>query len=250
MAEDLLGKVAIVTGAAMGIGQAVALRLAQDGCDLVLVDLDRELLQETERCVEKFGRRALVCPLDISQWTQVGEMVAEAIKVFERIDILVNSAGILGPNVPIWDYGVEDWDRVIGVDLKGTFLMCKGVISQMRKQQNGRIVNLSSIAGKDGNPLMCGYTAAKAGVIAFSRGLALEVVQDGIIVNSIAPAVIEGRISKATTPEQQQLLRAKIPMNRLGKPEEVANLVRFLVSDQCTFSTGACYDISGGRAVY
>jgi 3-oxoacyl-[acyl-carrier protein] reductase len=250
MSAELTGKVAVVTGSAMGIGQAVALRLAKDGCDLVLVDLDKDLMRETAQAVESLGRKALVCPVDIAQWTQVKGMADNAINTFGRIDILVNSAGILGPNVPVWEYSVEDWDRVIGVDLKGTFLMCKAVIGQMRQQKGGRIVNLSSIAGKDGNPLMCGYTAAKAGVIAFTRGLALEVVQDGIVVNSIAPAVIEGRISKATTEEQQKVLRAKIPMNRLGKPEEVANLVRFLVSDECTFSTGACYDISGGRAVY
>jgi len=250
MSAELNGKVAIVTGSAMGIGQAVALRLAADGCDLVLIDLDRELLGETARQVEALGRRVLLCPVDIAQWDQVREMAETVVGTFGRIDILVNSAGILGPNVPVWEYAVEDWDRVISVDLKGTFLMCKAVIEQMRRQRSGRIVNLSSIAGKDGNPLMCGYTAAKAGVIAFSRGLALEVVKDGIVVNSIAPAVIEGRISKATTPEQQQVLRSKIPMDRLGRPEEVASLVRFLVSDQCTFSTGACYDISGGRAVY
>jgi 3-oxoacyl-[acyl-carrier protein] reductase len=120
----------------------------------------------------------------------------------------------------------------------------------MRSQKSGRIVNLASIAGKEGNPLMCGYTSAKAGVIAFTRGLALEVAKEGIVVNSIAPTVIEGRISKETTPEQQKMFRSKIPMNRLGKPEEVANLIRFLVSDECSFSTGCCYDISGGRAVY
>ena len=250
MANGLAGKVAIVTGAAMGIGQTVALQFAQDGCDLILVDLDLALLQETAEAIKKLGRKAVVFPADISQWSEVKGISDVAMNNFQRIDILVNSAGILGPNVPVWEYDVEDWDRVIGVDLKGTFLMCKAVVDQMRKQKSGRIVNLSSIAGKDGNPMMCGYTAAKAGVIGFSRGLALEVVQDGIIVNSIAPAVIAGRISMATTEEQQKVLRSKIPMNRLGKPEEVANLVRFLVSDQCTFSTGACYDISGGRAVY
>lgn len=250
MSTELKGKVAIVTGSAMGIGQAVALRLAKDGCDIVLVDIDKEFMRETAQAVEALGRKVLTCAVDISRWDQVSAMADEAVKTFGRIDILVNSAGILGPNVPLWEYSVEDWDKVIGVDLKGTFLMCKAVIEVMREQKSGRIVNLSSIAGKDGNPMMCGYTAAKAGVIAFSRGLALEVVQDGIIVNSIAPAVIEGRISKATTPEQQKVLRSKIPMDRLGKPEEVASLVKFLVSDECTFSTGACYDISGGRAVY
>jgi 2-dehydro-3-deoxy-L-rhamnonate dehydrogenase (NAD+) len=246
----LTGKVAIVTGAAMGIGQAVALRLAGDGCNIVLVDLEKDLLAETASMVEKLGRKTLIFPIDISDWQQVEAMAKEAVKVFGRIDILVNSAGILGPNVPIWEYPIEAWDRVMSIDLKGTFLLCKAVIGQMRSQKSGRIVNLASIAGKEGNPLMCGYTSAKAGVIAFTRGLALEVAQEGIVVNSIAPTVIEGRISKETTPEQQKVFRSKIPMNRLGKPEEVANLIRFLVSDECSFSTGCCYDISGGRAVY
>lgn len=250
MTADLKGKVALVTGAAMGIGKAVAERLAKDGSDIVLVDLEKELMQETAKAIEDLGRRTLICEGDISDWDQVQGMVDRGVEVFGKIDILVNSAGILGPNVPVWEYAVEDWDRVIGVDLRGTFLMCKAVVGHMRKQKSGRIVNLSSIAGKEGNPMMCAYTAAKAGVIAFTRGLALEVVNDGIIANAIAPTVIEGRISKSFTKEQEEILYAKIPMARLGKTEEVANLVKFLVSDQCSFSTGACYDISGGRAVY
>jgi len=250
MSAEFEGKVAVITGAAMGIGQTVALTLAKEGVDVALVDLDQELLLETQKSVETLGRKAICCPADISNWARVQEVADEVIKEFGRVDILLNSAGILGPNVPVWEYSVDDWDLVMSVDLKGTFLMCKAFVGQMRKQQSGRIVNLSSIAGKDGNPLMCGYTTAKAGVIAFTRGLALEVVRDGILVNSIAPAVIEGRISKATTPKQQEVLKAKIPMNRYGTPQEVANLVKFLVSNACSFSTGCCYDISGGRAVY
>lgn len=250
MGVELEGRVALITGAAMGIGRAAALRLAVDGCDIVLVDLEKSGMLETAREIEGLGRKALICTGDIADWDQVRNMVGESNGTFGRIDILVNSAGILGPNVPIWEYDVDAWDRVVGVDLRGTFLMCKAVIDIMRRQKQGWIVNLSSIAGKDGNPMMCGYTAAKAGIIGFTRGLALEVVQDGIVVNSIAPAVIEGRISKSLTPEQEKIIYAKIPMARLGKPEEVANLIRFLVSNQCTFSTGACYDISGGRAVF
>lgn len=246
----LTDRVAIVTGAAMGIGQAVAVRLAQDGCNLVLVDLEKDLLAETASMIKDHGREVLVCPMDISNPEQINSMAAETIKTFGRIDILVNSAGILGPNVPLWEYSIEDWDRVMGIDLRGTFLLCKAVIDPMRKAGYGRIVNLASIAGKEGNPLMCGYTTAKAGVIALTRSLALEVADQGIVANSIAPTVIEGRISKETTPEQQKLFLAKIPMRRLGKPEEVANLVRFLVSDECSFSTGCCYDLSGGRAVF
>ena len=244
------GKIAMITGAAMGIGKAVALRLAADGCDIVLVDLEESLMKETAKEIEALGRSTHICKLDISDWDAVQAAVKGSIEKFGKIDILVNSAGILGPNVPVWEYDVAAWDAVMGVDLRGTFLMCKAVVPNMLERKSGWIVNLASIAGKDGNGMMCGYTAAKAGVIGFTRGLALEVVGDGIVVNSIAPAVIEGRISKAVTPEQAKILLSKIPMGRLGKPEEVAALVRFLVSDQCTFSTGACYDISGGRAVY
>ncbi len=250
MASDLAGKVAIVTGAAMGLGRAVALRLAKDGSDIVLVDLDTELMQEVAEEIHALGRKTLVQSVDISQWSQVQSMVDNAIAAFRKIDILVNSAGILGPTLPVWEYAIEDWDRVVAIDLKGTFLMCKGVIGHMRSQKSGRIVNFASIAGKDGNPNSCAYTASKAGVIAFTRGLALEVAQENIFVNSIAPTMIEGKMSASMTDEQIRMLFNKIPMQRFGKPDEVAALVRFLVSEECSFSTGACYDISGGRAVY
>jgi 3-oxoacyl-[acyl-carrier protein] reductase len=250
MYSDLNGKVAMVTGAAMGIGKETALRLARDGCDVALVDLDKQGLEQSAHAVEALGRNALFCAVDISQWDQVQAMVARVLSACKRIDILVNSAGILGPSAPVWEYAIEDWDRVMAVDLRGTFLMCKAVVGAMRQQQSGRIVNLASIAGKEGNPMMCAYTAAKAAVIAFTRSLALEVVKDGIVANAISPTMIEGRIADSIPPEQKKNLLAKIPMGRLGKTEEVANLIRFLVSDQCTFSTGACYDITGGRAVY
>lgn len=248
--EDLKGKVSIVTGSAMGIGKAVALRFAGDGSDVALVDMEKDLMKETALEIEGMGRKALICDIDISQWDQVRTMVDDVLKNFQRIDILVNSAGILGPNVPVSEYPIEEWDRVVAVDLRGTFLLCKAVIAPMQKQKSGRIVNIASIAGKEGNPFMCAYTAAKAAVIGFTRSLALEVVQDGIIVNAISPTVIEGRIAKAVTPEQQKILLSKIPMGRLGKPEEVAAMIRFMVSDECSFSTGYNFDISGGRAVF
>lgn len=250
MASDFTGKVAIVTGAGMGIGRAVALRLASEGCDIVLVDIDKNLLRETEKEIESLKRKTLVCVADVSQWPQVKETVENAVKKFRKIDILVNSAGILGPTVPVWEYSLEDWDRVVAIDLKGTFLVCRAVVKFMLERKSGRIVNIASIAGKDGNPNSCAYTAAKAGVIAFTRGLALEVAKEGIYVNSIAPTVIETRMAKSMPEEQIQWLTNKIPMGRFGKPEEVAALVKFLASDECSFSTGACYDISGGRAVY
>lgn len=250
MANDLVGKVSIVTGAGMGIGRAVALRLANDGSDVALVDISNDQLQQVAEEVRALGRKALICRTDISQWQQVKEMSDEVIKTFQKIDIAVNCAGILGPCVPVWEYPVEDWDRVMSIDLKGTFFVCKAVIESMRARKSGRIVNIASIAGKDGNPNMCAYTSAKGGVIAFTRGLALEVAQDGILVNSIAPTIIEGKMAAEQSDEQKKTIAAKIPMGRFGKPEEVAALVKFLVSEECSFSTGTCYDISGGRAVY
>lgn len=250
MATDLKGKVAVVTGAAMGLGKAVALRLAQEGSDIVLVDIDAQAMQETAREVQALGRNTRIHAVDISDWAKVKQMADEVIADLGRVDIVVNSAGVLGPTKPVWEYTVEEWDLVVAIDLKGTFLMCKAFIEQMRKQQSGRIVNIASIAGKDGNPNLCAYTAAKAGVIGFTKGLAKEVAGDGILVNSIAPTMIEGRMSASMTKEQKDMLFAKIPMGRLGKAEEVAALVNFLVSDDCSYSTGACYDISGGRATY
>ena len=213
--ENLNGKVSIVTGAAMGIGKAVALRLARDGSDIVAVDMDKDRMQETVREIQALGRRASAFAVDISNWPEVNKMVDDVVSTYQKIDILVNSAGILGPNVPVWEYAVEDWDRVMTIDLKGTFLVCKAVIGPMRKRKSGRIVTLASMAGKDGNPFMCAYTAAKAAVIAFTRSLALEVVQDGIVVNAIAPSVIEGRIAQSVTDEQRQVLLSKIPMGAL-----------------------------------
>lgn len=250
MARDLEGKVSIVTGAAMGLGRAVALRLAKDGSDVVLVDLDTKLMEQVAEEIHALDRRTLVHAVDISQWAQVKEMADNVVNVFKRIDILVNCAGILGPTLPVWEYPEETWDRVVAIDLKGTFLTCKAVIEQMRRQKSGRIVNFASIAGKDGNPNSCAYTASKAGVIGFTRGLALEVAQENIFINSIAPTMIEGKMAESMTDEQRNMLFSKIPMRRFGKPDEVAALVKFLVSEECSFSTGACYDISGGRAVY
>ena len=248
--SNLVGKVSIVTGGAMGIGRAIALRCAQDGSDIVVVDIERESGQETTREIESLGRRSVFYKVDVTRWDRVKAMVDDVLGDFNRVDILVNSAGILGPNVPVWEYGVEDWDQVMEVNLKGTFLCCKAVINPMLKQGSGRIVNVASIAGKDGNPYMCGYSASKAGVIGFTKGLAKEVAQKGVIVNCIAPTVIEGRIAAMLKEEQRRTLLSKIPMGRLGTPSEVAALVKFLVSDECSFSTGHCYDISGGRAVY
>jgi 3-oxoacyl-[acyl-carrier protein] reductase len=248
--DDLLGKLSIVTGSAMGIGKEVALRLARDGSDIMIVDIEKELGQRTVEEIQSMGRKSLFFEVDVARWDQVKAMVDEIVKNFKKVDILVNNAGVLGPVVTVRECRVEDWDRVMEINLKGTFLCCKAVIPPMLKQKSGRIVNISSIAGKEGNANMSAYSTSKAAVIGFTKSLAKEVAQQNIIVNSISPALIETRIVEEMGKEQRKILLSKIPVGRFGKTSEVAALVKFLVSDECTFSTGQCYDISGGRAVY
>lgn len=248
--DDLLGKLSIVTGSAMGIGKEVALRLARDGSDIAVVDIDKEEAQKTVEEIRAMGRQSLFFGVDVARWDQVKAMVDEILRHFKKVDNLVNNAGILGPVVGVWEYPVEDWDRVMEINLKGTFLCCKAVIPPMLKQESGRIVNISSIAGKEGNPNMSAYSTSKAAVIGFTKSLAKEVAQQNIIVNCISPALVETRILEEMGEEQRKILLSKIPVGRFGKTSEVAALVKFLVSDECTFSTGQCYDISGGRAVY
>lgn len=248
--DDLLGKISMVTGCAMGIGKEIALRLARDGSDIVIVDIERELAQKVLKEIQLMGRKSLFFEVDVSRWNQVRAMVDQVLENFNKVDILVNNAGIVGPVVPVWEYRVEDWDHVMEINMKGTFLCCRAVIPSMLKQKRGRIVNIASIAGKEGNPNMCAYSSSKAAVIAFTKGLAKEVAQQNIMVNCIAPALIDTRMLEIMGKEQREFLLSKIPMGRFGKPSEVAALVKFLVSDECSFSTGQCYDISGGRAVY
>jgi 3-oxoacyl-[acyl-carrier protein] reductase len=248
--DDLSGKVSIVTGSAMGIGREIALRLARDGSDVVIVDIEKEPAQEVVKEIQSRGRKSLFFEADVARWDQVKAMVEGVLKDFKGVDILINNAGIVGPVVPVWEYRVEDWDRVMEINMKGIFLCCKAVMPSMLKGKSGRIVNIASIAGKEGNPRMSAYSSSKAAVIAFTKSLAKEVAQKHIMVNCIAPALIETRMVEIMGSEQREFLLSKIPMGRFGNPSEVAALVRFLVSDECSFSTGQCYDISGGRAVY
>jgi len=247
---DLSEKVAIVTGAGKGLGWAIAKRLAQDGASLVIAEIDRDLGQEKAAMIRQTGRRSLFTFVDVSQWADVENMVKQVITQFGQIDILVNNAGILGPYFPVMEYPEEVWDRVISVHLKGTFLCCKGVLQVMKEQRSGKIVNMASVAGKEGNANMAPYAAAKAGIIGLTKTLGKEMAPYNIYVNCVSPALIETDMAREMTPEQRALLTSKIPMGRLGRPEEVAAVVKFLVSDDASFVTGQCYDISGGRSVY
>ena len=231
-------KFALVTGASQGIGQACAKRLSQDGCRVIGIDIYKPTTLGSE-----FGD---FLTADVSNSSDCNKAVQDA----GQIDILVNSAGIVGPNMPFWDVADDDWLQTININLTGTFNMMRAVVGQMRERKWGRIVNIASIAGKEGNPNLAAYSASKAAVIGLTKSAGKELATEGILVNSIAPAVISTPINQKTDPKVLEYMIAKIPMSRVGQPEEVAALVSWLSSEECSFSTGACYDISGGRATY
>jgi 3-oxoacyl-[acyl-carrier protein] reductase len=243
---DLAGQAAIVTGAATGIGEAVARRLALSGAAVAVADLDLE----GAAAVAATLPNAFPLEFDITSVASVERGVAEVLARHGRIDVLVNNAGIAGKAAPLWEQTDEDWQRVLAVNLTGVFHCCRAVISHMRERKYGRIVNIASIAGKEGNPNMTGYSASKAGVIAFTKSLGKEVATEGICVNAVAPAVVRTRILEQLTAEQIDYMTQRIPMRRTGSPDEIAAVVHFLSSPDCSFVTAQCYDASGGRATY
>jgi len=242
---------AIVTGAARGIGLAISQRLVGDGFITILADIDAAELESVCQQIEvSSAAEAIPLVVDVANPESVRDLIAQVIKRTGRIDVLVNNAGIAGPAAPVAEYPDDEWRRVMAIDLDGTFYMSKAVLPHMLERNSGRIVNIASIAGKEGNPNMPAYSAAKAGVIGFTKSLAKEVATKGILVNCITPAVIETEIVKQLTPQTVQYMVSRIPVGRVGRPEEVAALVSWLASSECTFSTGAVFDISGGRATY
>jgi 3-oxoacyl-[acyl-carrier protein] reductase len=247
---SLNNKVAIVTGAARGIGAAIAERFLKAEAMVVFADADRAEAEKTAHSLDPGGEHSLVVPVDVTRLDQTQSMAGTVVNKFGTIDVLVNNAGIAGPNKPLVDVSEEEWDRVSAINLKGVFLCCKAVLPIMLKNRYGRIVNVASIAGKEGNPNLAPYSATKAGVICLTKALAKEVCTQGIYVNCITPAVIDTPILRQVTQQQIDYMTSRIPMGRVGKPEEVAALIHFLASDDCSFTTGACVDISGGRATY
>ncbi len=248
---DLTGQTAVVTGAATGIGEAVAHRLAGAGARVAVADIDEDGAASVAESVAAANEgRAFSVRLDVTDLDSVQRTVAEVSGATGRLDIWVNNAGIAGKAAPIWEQTDADWDAVIRVNLTGVFYCCRAVVPLMRQQKYGRIVNIASVAGKEGNPNMTAYSASKAGVIAFTKSLAKEVALEGICVNSIAPAVVRTRILDQLTPEQIGYMTSKIPMRRTGAPEEIAAVVHYLSSPDCSFVTGQCHDASGGRATY
>ncbi|MCZ2074816.1 MAG: SDR family oxidoreductase [Bryobacteraceae bacterium] len=244
---DLSGQTAVVTGAATGIGEAIARRLAKAGARVAIADIDAGA---AARVATAIGADAFPLQVDIANSESVSRAFAEALEKAGRLDILVNNAGIAGKAAPLWEQSEDGWRHVIEINLIGVFLCCRAVIDHMRERRYGRIVNIASIAGKEGNPNMTAYSASKAAVIAFTKSLGKEVALDGICVNAVAPAVVRTRILDQLTPEQIDYMCQRIPMRRTGEPEEIAAVVHFLASPDCSFVTGQCYDASGGRATY
>lgn len=244
---DFAKRSAVVTGGARGIGKAVAALLAASGASVSLWDADSKKLSET---AGELGGNIHISAIDITDESAVDRSAAEVEREFGRIDIMVNSAGISGPNAPTWQYGVADWRRVIDIDLNGTFLCCRAAVPYMLLNNYGRIVNIASVAGKEGNPNAAAYSAAKAGVIGLTKSLGKELAETGIAVNCVAPAAVKTDIFDQMTEEHITFMLSKIPMKRFGQVEEIAHLVAWLSSEDCSFSTGGVFDCSGGRATY
>lgn len=247
----LKDQVAIVTGAATGIGAAIAGRLARAQASVAIADLDEVAAAEAASSIRgETNNDVFPLAMDVANPISVDRAVAEVLKRYRRVDILVNNAGIAGRAAPLWEQNMEEWRQVIEINLFGIVHCCRAVIGAMRRERYGRIVNIASIAGKEGNPNMTAYSASKAAVIGLTKSLAKEVATEGICVNAVSPAVVRTRILDQLTPAQVDYMTERIPMRRTGAPEEIAAVVHFLASQDCSFVTGQCYDASGGRATY
>ena len=243
---DLRGRGAVVTGAARGIGYACAERLAASGAKVSLWDVDAAALADAAK---KLGGAHTVV-VDITSEESVAAAAKAATAALGQVDILVNNAGITGPNRKTWEFTPEEWRRVIDVDLTGAFLCSRALVPGMMARRYGRIVNMASVAGKEGNPNAAAYSSAKAELIGLTKSLGKELATENVMVNCVTPAAAETDLFKQMTEEHIAYMRSKIPMNRFVQPSEIAALVAWLCSEECGFSTGGVFDISGGRATY
>lgn len=243
-------RVAIVTGGASGIGEAIARRLHDEGHVVVVADIRPDRARAIAHELGRNGELAAWAEVDVSSEESVRRMVAETIESHDRVDVLVNNAGIAGRSLPSWELPDGEWEKVMAIDLSGVYYGCRAVIPHMVGRRWGRIINIASIAGKEGNPNAVPYSAAKAGVIGMTKALAKEVATTGVLVNAVTPAVIETPILEQVSDAHRAYMVSRIPMGRTGLPTEVGALVAWLASDECSFSTGAVFDISGGRATY
>lgn len=244
---DLQGRHAVVTGGAQGIGLAITRRLLASGASVSIWDVDASELAALDPFV---ANRVAAEVVDVAQAESVSAAIASTLAKFGKIDILIANAGIAGPNAPSWEYPVDAWKRVIDVNLIGAYLCCRAVIPHMLRQNYGRIVNVASIAGKEGNPNASAYSASKAGVIALTKSLGKETAEANIAVNCITPAAARTKIFEQMTEHHIQFMLSRIPRKRFLETNEVAAMVAWLVSEENTFTTGAVFDLSGGRATY
>lgn len=241
----LQGKVAVVTGAAQGIGRAIAEALARDGADVAVADLDAGRSQETMAAVQQLGRRALNVKVNVADWNDAKAMAEQVIKEWGKIDILVNNAGITRDGL-LLRMKEEDWNVVLQVNLNGTFHCTKAVLQPMTKQRYGRIVNIASIVGVMGNVGQANYAASKAAVIGFTKTVAREYASRAVTVNAVAPGFIDTAMTQGLSPDVREVLQKQIPLGRLGQPDDIAAAVRFLASDEAAYITGQVLHVNGG----
>ncbi len=244
---DLAGRHAVITGGAVGLGFAIAQRMLASGATVSLWDLNPQALAAART---ELGAGVHTVVVDVGSHASVVQAVQQTVAHHPVIDALVNSAGITGPNVKLWDYPPEQWMQVQQVNLNGLFFCCREVVPHMRTRNYGRIINIASVAGKDGNPNASAYSASKAAVIALTKSLGKELADTGVRVNCVTPAAVKTPIFDQMTPEHIQFMLSKIPMGRFGTPDEVAAMVTWLATEECSFSTGAVFDLSGGRSTY
>lgn len=241
-------RVAIVTGAPGALGTAIATHLIADGLAVAAADVDMAMAADLAERLDPDGGRSFAVGVDVADPYSVDRMVRSVLDWRGRVDVLVNNAGVMEPHVPTWNMSVDDWQRVISVDLTGVFLCTRAVLPEMLERGWGRIVNISSIAGKVGKHNPVAYASAKAGVIGLTKAVAFEVASRGVLVNAVTPGSIWSPFWDRKTQEELAAVRERHPVGRLGRPDEVAAMVAWLASDECSFSTGAVFDISGGRA--
>jgi len=246
---DLKGRVAVITGGAQGIGLATAERMLASGASVVLWDIDAALLAQAKTSLDAHGRVA-TAQVELTDEAAVAAATTQAIAEFGRIDILVNNAGITGGNGKTWELAPELWRRVVEVNLIAPYLTCRAVVPQMLKQGYGRIVNVASVAGKEGNPNASHYSASKAGLIALTKSLAKETATQGVLVNAVAPAAAKTAMFATMTQQHIDFMLGKIPMGRFVEVQEIAAGICWLASEDCSFTTGSVLDLSGGRATY
>ncbi len=242
---DLSDKVAVVTGGAQGFGHAIANRFIKSGAKVIIWDNDEEILDKIS-----FDQEVYKIVTDVTNYESVEKSTKQSIAALNKIDILVNNAGIAGPSHKTWEYPLNDWQQIIDIDLNGVFYCCKSIVPIMIKNNYGRIVNIASIAGKEGNPNAMPYSAAKAGVIALTKSLGKELSDKNIAVNCVTPAAAKTRIFDQMSEEHINYMLSKIPRNRFVKVDELASMVAWMASEENSFTTGGVFDLSGGRATY